>query len=386
MRPAKFIKNYKKIICLNLIIYLLVAFLSGCWDSKDIHEKTIAMAIAFDIKDGEICYYIEMPNIDAKSASGDATQQGEAYSWIVGKGKTIPEAREDLNRQLHKTAYFNGVSTLILSEEFAEQYLLEYLYRFRATEHYRKKGIIVITKEDPEDLFDMMHEKKHSLAVTIEDLITTLDEDGYSFSRTSLRLLENLTSEYTGILLPCVGKENDEIALLGYSVVKTNRVSGYIPVEESKGLIFLKGEGMKGVYIITYKDNKLTIKVELNNQSKKVYYDEKKIKFEINFDFSGEIMYGDKKLPYDLEEKATGDVKKLLEQKIKEDIDKEIKKAQNEFECDYFQLDDEFRIHYPVEFEKMDWEKEFLKAEINTEINVSLSSTWMMDYGTYELK
>jgi amino acid transporter len=60
--------------------------------------------------------------------------------------------------------------------------------------------------------------------------------------------------------------------------------------------------------------------------------------------------------------------------------------AQTEFECDYFQFDDEFRIKYPAAFEKMDWKKEFTKASVNVDAKIDTLSYCNVDYTTGEVK
>lgn len=58
---------------------------------------------------------------------------------VVARGKTLSEARHDLDIQTDKPLYFSGVRAVIFTESFAKEYLVEYLYRFRADESYRKK-------------------------------------------------------------------------------------------------------------------------------------------------------------------------------------------------------------------------------------------------------
>ncbi len=93
---------------------------------------------------------------------------------------------------------------------------MEYLYRFRADENYRKKIQTVITTDDPETMFTTIQEKEASVGFAVEGLIESLDESGKSFSRTTMRLIENVSSDYTGILMSCVELKEKEIALTGY--------------------------------------------------------------------------------------------------------------------------------------------------------------------------
>ena len=74
----------------------------------------------------------------------------------------------------------------------------------------------------------------------MEGIVETLDESGKSFLRTTMRLIENLSGNYTGILIPCIGLQDEEISVTGYSVISGSIVAGFLPVEESTGTMFLR--------------------------------------------------------------------------------------------------------------------------------------------------
>lgn len=379
--------KFKNKLILIVVVFSLSMQISGCAasDSKDINEKRILTAVAVDKKDGEIYLYVEIANIEGGGKSnGKSGSSGKKYIHVESHGKTIPEARENLDRQLDKQPYLSAVRTVILTEDFAKEDLVEYLYRLRADELYRKKAITVTTKEELEKLFETCNEKDLSVGFSIDDILTTLDETGESFSRTTSRLLENLSSKYTGFLIPCIALQKKETSLIGYSVVNGSKVTGFIPVEETKGLIYLKADKPKFYYVVPYEDNKLTIIASQKKRETKPSYKDGKISFDINFDFDAKLMYGDKKTPYNFDDVANAEVTETLTEILKKQINEAVEQAQTEFKCDYIQLDDEFRIKYPAEFEKMDWEEEFQKASINVDVKVKLSGTWMMDYETDE--
>ncbi|HNX13321.1 MAG TPA: hypothetical protein PK854_09655 [Oscillospiraceae bacterium] len=129
----------KKTLCF-LLIFIVLAALTGCaGDFKDINEKSIVTAVAVDKKGDEIYIFVEIANIKASGKSESKSGTGKKYILYISHGKTITEAREDLDRQLDKTVYLSAVRSLILTENFAKEYLVDYLYRLRADETYRKK-------------------------------------------------------------------------------------------------------------------------------------------------------------------------------------------------------------------------------------------------------
>lgn len=372
-------RKVSKILLILTVMIILTVIVSGCADSKDINEKRILTAVAIDKKNNEIYLYSEIANIEEANKSEGVSKK---YIYVKSHGTTIPKARENLDRELDKQTYVSGIRTLILSENFAKEDLVEYLYRDRADELYRKKVVTVITKEDPEKLFKISNQKHISVGFSIEEMLKTLEEAGGSFSRTTSQLIENLSKRYSGFLLPCIGLQGNENSLIGYSVVNNTTIDGFIPAEGSKGMVFIKTDKPKFDYIVPYKDNKFTIEVSLKKRKIKPYYVNGKINFGMKFDFEAKLMYGDKKVPYNFDNAANAEITKILTDQLKNEITDAVEQAQKKFKCDYFQFNDEFRIKFPVEFEKMDWQNEFSKASFNVDVKVKLSETWMMDYET----
>lgn len=379
---AKHDKLFKAIT----IVVLLSLLLTGCADSVDINDKLIVTTIAFDVKDGEIWYYLEIANIESGKSKEATDSTGDKYTVVKGHGKTLVEVRDNLDTQLNKPLYLSGVRVLVFTENFAKEHLVEYLYRFRVDETYRKKGLTVITNEDPEALYKSAHGKNASVGFLIEGILETLEDTGKSFSRTTMRLLENLSSDYTGFLIPCMGLRHKELALMGYSVIHGSTVTGFIPLEESTGMMFLKADKPKFHFIVPHNDINFTIEVALTKRKIQPSYKNGKISFDINMHCKAEVLYGDKKTPYNFEETASKKVAETLTGMLKEQFSEAITRAQKEFACDYLQFDDEFRIKYPVEFESMDWQKEFPGASVSMDVQVDLGTRWGLDYGSYKVR
>jgi hypothetical protein len=299
---------------------------------------------------------------------------------VKGHGKTLPEARLNLNRQLDEPLYIGGVRTLILTENFAREHLVEYLYRVRADETYRKKIITLVTRDDLEALFKTVTDQNASVGYSAEHTVQTLESLGDGFSRTTSRLIENLTDTYTGILIPCVGLQEKEIALTGYSVVNDTKVIGFIPIDACKGLNILKADNAESFYVIPFDQKLFTVEADLTKRKIDASYENGKPAFKISLSFDATLEYGDKKLPYDFDDVKNEAMTAMLKEMIAQDVRDAIYQAQTIFRTDYLQLDDAFRVAYPLIAESMDWNEAFAQAAITPEVELNLKSTYMMDY------
>ncbi|MEL7569160.1 MAG: Ger(x)C family spore germination protein [Eubacteriaceae bacterium] len=372
-------KKYLKTIILNFFIIMLTVLLCGCWDLKDINEKTISTTIAFDYKDGEIILYGEAANIQT-GTSTTPEQSQKKFNVIKVRGKTLVEMRDHLDHVLDNPIYLSGNIAIIMTEDFANKYLLEYLYRYRADESYRKKVDLSFTKQNLDELFEISKEKDVSLGIYINAMSETLDGLGQSFSRTAERIIENLSSPYCGILIPSIGVRDNEITLVGYSVLLDDKIVGFISTDDAKDLMLLKADRPKLYYDVLYKDFKYTTEVTLKKRKVNPSFSNGKISFEVRLELDAKLMYGDKKTPYKLEQKDLIKAGAILSDMLKEELENSIKQAQNEFNCDYLQFDDIFRIKYPEEFEKIDWHEQFSDIDVTVDIKVDMKTDNMSDY------
>jgi len=375
-----------KFSALVALLLITVAF-TAMGDSKDINNKLIATTIAVDSRGGEIWLYVEFATIQA-GQSGTSGGSGSApkYFLVKGHGRTLPEARLNLELQLDMPLYISGVRTLLLTENFAKEHLVEYLYRLRADEAYRKKVITLVTRDSLDALFKTLIEQNLSVGYSTENTVQTLESSGEGFSRTTSRLLENLTDTYTGILIPCIGLQEKEIALTGYSVVNDTKVIGFIPINACKGLNILKTDKAKSYYAIPFNQMQYTVETLLSKRKIKASFENGVPAFKISLSFEATLEYGDKKLPYNFDAADNEALTAQLKQMIDQDVRDAIYQAQTTFRTDYLQLDDAFRVAYPVIAESMDWNEAFARAAITPEVEVSLKSTYMMDYSVDKLR
>jgi spore germination protein KC len=378
-------KSKKKTIACLLSV-LLIVFAGGCWDLMDINKKLIITSIAFDYKDGETFFYVEIANVEAGNTGEKGSKGGSKYTVFKARGQTLPGVRENLEAQMHYPIYLSGVRALIFTESFANKYMYEYLYRLRADEAYRKKAITFVTREDPEALFEIANGNDVSLGTYVEEIIKSMESAGSTFTRTTSRIIENLSNTNPVFLMHCVGTQNGQIIFTEYAVFSQDRVAGYLPAGEAAGVVCFKADKMESVYIVPYKEFQFTVRAEMKKRKIEPHYEDGRIAFNLKFDFEASLLYGDKRMPYGIDDAAAKDMQGILAGMIQKDIAEAVMRAQKEFGCDYLQLHDAFRIKYPAVFKRLDWSQAFPNIGINVEVRVRLESVWDMDYSVNEGK
>lgn len=375
-----------------LIFILILSSLitSGCWGFEDMNQKSILTSLILDKKDGQIIGYSEYVSADT-SSSGNGNGDGgggssSQFYLLKAKGNTIAEARAASDLKLEKELYISAARALIFTEAFAKDYLVEYLNRARAYEVYRKKIITVITKDDPQKLFEAANKNGGSLGFKIDDLTDNLKNSGRLFIKPTGYLLENISSKYTGTLIPAIGITEGEVGIVGYFPVKDSTIGEMIPMDKARGITLLKAKKPKLTYTVPYEDIIYYIDVTLSQKKITPIYQNGKITCNVECKCKGVLMYADKKIPYGFTNTLNSKLSEKLREMIKYDIESAYWQAKNICKCDFLNCYDVFRVHYPQEIEKMDWAKEFPTTKHNIIINLMLEEDPMLDYSVKETK
>jgi Ger(x)C family germination protein len=374
--------------CLLLVmVFFLVLPVGGCMDAMDINKKYIVTTLAIDKVGDEFWFYAEVANVQSSGSNGSGggpAPLGSKFFYVKGSGKNFEEARLDVDRQLDLPIYISGVRTLLLTERFADEDddLVQYLYRVRADEAYRKKVLTVTTRDNLDEMFSALNKKNFSVGYSIENTVTSLEQQGEAFSRTTSRLLENISSRYCGVLIPCIGIKNEDTILSGYSVVNGAKVTGYIPMEDCIGLIILKSDNARTFFDVPYQDKIYTVKTTLESKAITPYYQNGEISYLFKLHFKATVEYGDSRTPYNLNTDALKKMENTLRQIILDKMITTLDQARNMYKTDYLQMDDAFRMKYPAVFDQLDWQPAFLNAKAYWDVKADLSVSPSLNYET----
>jgi len=245
--------------------------LTGCWDSTDIEDKNIVTAVIFDVKDEKYRFFAEVADIASNANNNiDASQSSSSYeksgfTFVQAQGKDLIESRANLDLQMDKPIYLDAVRTLILTERGAKEDLKEYMFRLKADVEYRQKVKVFITREEPEALTRSRTENDVSFGFSVDNMLDQLIDNGQAFSRSSARYIENILGR-SGFCIPCVDLENRSTILSGYFVVGYDGdLRGFIPANETRGLVIMKADHAKQNYVVPFGDNTATIRVEIES-------------------------------------------------------------------------------------------------------------------------
>lgn len=111
-----------KMLRTKLMLIVMIVFLTGCWDTRNLELQYYVNALGVDYKEGQYEVYVQILNFQAMPSGGEA-RKGDGSPLYVGfaKGTTIVEALHELYSFTDRRIYWGHISSLIITENALRQ-------------------------------------------------------------------------------------------------------------------------------------------------------------------------------------------------------------------------------------------------------------------------
>lgn len=358
-----------------LIAIIITNLLTGCWDTSNIEKKNIVTMYIVDYKDGKYISYNEIANINGTSSSSDS--KTPSYSVVRAEGKTLIEARDDLNRKCDNRIFNGATRAVVFTKRMAQTGIEESLNIMRGNIEFRKSMDLATTSTSAEEVIKDKPENDPSVGDAIENTLKELVNLGNSFHSSAGDVLQVLADKKAGFLLPEINIKDEENSLTGYSVFKDAKYIGFIPAEKRKGVVFLMAKKPKFYYEVHHKDRKIQIITSLESKKIKPRLEKDQLTYNIKLTFDAQIESMDKLIQ--ITDKDKEEINKKLEGLIGKDISNAINVSQKEFRCDYLHFYKYFRAYNQSKFKTVDWEQMYADAVMKLKLKVTISSAKALD-------
>lgn len=376
------------------VLLILSLFLSGCWDSRELNELGITMAIGIDKVEDEyqVTAQVVVPSeISAKTSTGRSP-----VTLFQAKGETVYEALRKITKISPRKIYPGHLRTLVLGEDLAEEGIAESLDFLSRDWELRSDFYVVIAK-------DMTAGEVLNVSTTIENIpankmFNTLKTSETFWAATEGIILDeligNLTSDgkeavLTGILITGeqikgTSKQNVESitpsALIEYNslaVFKKDKLVGWLTEREGRGYSHIVNEVQNTVTPISCpKEGKATIEIIQSDTKMKGKMNKGKPEVHVNIKVKGNV--GEVECQINLNDQETiVELEKITEKLIEENIKLTIEVVQKQYKSDIFGFGEAIHRSNPKEWKKIkeQWGEEFPEMTAKVKVDVKLVHT-----------
>ena len=409
-------ENMKKKIILTILITIQMVLLTGCWSSKEINELGIVTMLTIDIEDGEIIVTAEV--IVPKPPMG-STESGkkESAKYVQGRGKSLFEAVRNTTLQFDRRLYLPHNQIYILSEEFAREGLAEYTDFILRDHELRETAQLLVAKGGKAyELMGISGGIEELSGAYIESLVKNIK---FNSKAVSVTLTDYMRNYYDVEIQPVLGKiEKKEmtiekikgkkekttgLTIEGASVFNRGKLVGFLNGDEIRGYNFVRNKIQGGVIEFpTPQTSKarstITSKILKGNGNTVVEITRSKTKNDIEVHDGKIILKTQVKITGMLGEEtgnidtSNAEALKLLEKscsnQVKRQIEKVIKKVQDEYSVDIFGYGKQYHRKDPKEWNniKNNWDDIFAHAEVLVDVNTEIVRTGLVNKPSSKVK
>lgn len=361
-------------------LFILSFFLTGCWDYKDINERSIGFSFGIDRIDDNIEFSSEIVKLVSQSDNNGQESQSQGVYTILSHGKDFEKARMHYDAESPFPVFLGATRIVIFGKKFAKEGIEPYLNRINKFYDYRKTLVTVVSRETPRKLFELKIDESIAVGFLIGDIVNNLKDNKMTIYSNIGEMLSDIAMGDIGFMLPYVGIEYGSIKYLGLAVMKDSKLVGIVNMKDTDGILYILADKpvlTESIYSSEKKNNKYSLKTHVKKRKIKTEYKNDKVLIKIKLDVDAEIRY-----EYYLKPVSDEEIKRLenmVSEKIERDIINIFKRSQEEFKCDIFHFAKYFRADHPRIYDEINWKEIYPKSNIEINIETKIIDLGLMD-------
>lgn len=376
--------DLKKILLIGLILINTI-ILSACWNYREIDKIEILAGAAVDKDKDTNKFILTMELIEPTGKNG-----GLESKIIQTKGDTIFNALREAIELNGKKIYWGHSKIMIISEEVAKHDIISLIDVVLRDAEIRGENEMFISKDNTagEILYKTHKVGKEIISYDINAALENQKSISYYPGTNFWKFTEQLLTKDSSPIVPCINLESQEegpiFKVVGSGAFKKGKLVGYLDHLETRSVLLTKDE-MKGGFIVVESEvdgqkYKSTLEIFGSKTKVKPEYKDNKLTMNIDIEIETGIIELDGKKDF-IEEKGREILQKDAENNIKKNMKKTIDKAQTDFESDIFGFAGIIMREMPKEWKKKiqpNWEEEFKRLDTNIQVKVNIRDSALL--------
>jgi len=391
------IKMKRLKVILIIIMLMILIFVTGCWDRRELNEMAIISAAGVDpYSEKELTFVYQIVNPSAIAAKGVGSTKTPFLTHKTNS-ETLFSATTKASRELSRGLYYGHLQAFVINSEFAEEYGLRHLldFLYRSNEVREDIHLFVADGQSAEDILSTQLVLESINGVAIEkNLLTAHENEGVVRPIELREVISSLMCEQMGVIIPLVklsppkpesnltetqnANMKSVIKVEGFAVFKKDKQIGTLNPKESRALNFITDDIEKTSLVFSYKEHNHSL--EILNSNTKVITNIKNGKPEVLIEIENQASLADFTIPVELDKLSIiNELESITNKTIKEDVEAVIKKVQQDYKVDVFGFCQKFAKQHPKEWKRLkdDWEEYFVDLEVEIKVNTTITEIGM---------
>lgn len=400
-----------KIVYKSLIFLSLMLLLSGCWDQRQVDKRAYVYGIGMDLanEDDEetdqnkfkITYLIVNPEYGSQ-ISGNTDESPQEL--ITFETHDLITSRNLANAVIAKEITYDLLRVFIVSERIAkDKRFVRWMYDSTKDREIRRDSFLIVTKEKVRTFLEKNKPKLETRVDQYFDLIINRGVENGMIPESDLHRFFKITEADADLYLAIYGTtetneesessmeedqilagqlkiegETNQTQFLGSAVFKEGKMIGKLTGEETRIAVLLNDTLEMSDVLTTYPDplnenNRIAARL-VKKQDNEVEMNFKNGAGEINVTIPliMEILSDHSMVNYGRNPEKRKQLKKHIEESLAAEMDKFVKRSQEEFKGDPFGWSLIARKKFLTipEYENFDWMKTYPNMKVNIKVNI----------------
>lgn len=298
-----------RILALSCIMIVLVFFISGCWDRKEIENRGYVLGIAIDyVTTPEPKGKYDLPHVTQEAGSrkyrvtyelprfrkkGEKPGEAEAHLIFAGEGESIAAISRAINAKTYFGLFYEDIQILVFSEAVAREGIEDLLDFFTRNPSMRRRVKLLVTPGRAEDILKSKMQVQEVNSIFIAKITRNVHNIPRFASKTDLGDISEAIRNKHSFFMPVVVIEKGDVKLTKAALFnKDAKLVGVLDEWEIIGAKILRTVLKQGVFSAPYPaDPQKLVVFEMLEADTKVesHVQDDKLRFTLEAKFVGNL-------------------------------------------------------------------------------------------------
>ncbi|KGX92529.1 hypothetical protein N781_17240 [Pontibacillus halophilus JSM 076056 = DSM 19796] len=367
-----------------LLITFSLFLLSGCWDHQEVEELGIVTGVGIDQsqEDDEklrVTNQYVIPSAVSTRPKGSSSGLSPFINETLEAGNVLDTIR-DQSLYVGKPPYYYHLKVVVLSQELVEQEsMLDLLFFFFRDHEIRRSVGLIVARDSAETLLSQSFLKDEVPSIQLEKI-------SYNYLAKTARMAPSVT---LGGASKDFAHKKSFVIQLGDVFEGKVRIEGgaVIDAQKAKMVATLSPEETEAYNWITEQSDAGVIQASTNGEEERFAYEIRdvtsKVKvrkesgqltYDISVHFQGKLGEDYSPPSSSFQPEYINKREKALQETLKKRLVMAMERAQHEYEVDFYEFMEPFRIKYVKEWYKVkdNWNEVFSEATVNFDVQVEI--------------
>lgn len=365
-----------------ILIVIILPFLSGCWNYRDVDRISIVSGITVDKSPDNSKYLLAAEIVEVETGGRESILSS---SKVNAEGETFFDALRNMISTAGKKLFLSHMKVVVVSQDIAREGLIQIIDFIARDAEPRYELNLMISKEETAcEILNYKAIGEELVCLKLYEMLKSQKSLSKAPIIETVKFIQAVSSDGESAILPLVGGTmiNGEqvLEISGTAVFKKDKLVGLLDGDETKYLLFIKNK-INSVILPEMgrgenTNHSISLEVFDNETKIKPVYSDGEISINIITKTTASI--GEHGSKTNLISKSKRDIiKASAEKSLEKSIQALVSKVQTEYAADIFGFGNEVKMEMPSVWRKIssDWDSLFQNIAVNTKSDISIHAS-----------